>query len=373
MGQLDLQNELLTDFIESRGGRRKWDEAASRAEADRGRSGGGGDGAGDATTSGGAGVRKAADSSASDGVLTEEQLKDIAVDRIAAATTDRDRRVEAWEAELEALGAQADGAELRAAEIRRRAYEFRRDVVVGGEDLRTGRVPAALVARFLDDVGAHQESSLRKLELRNRMARQQAARLEAAVRQREEKGETPTTIDFDQLRIENRQHLERIDERNAELAALKLTTGRTVQRMNALKERLAEVLTHHAFLETEIAQRAKGRERVEADILKVEATVAVLERQLAALQAEREDPEAPQVMDYLKVKARATELGKELQDLRRKEELADLEADGLRARLRRAAHSVREAAGGSGLTPQGRGGMGSRGVSRGSVGSAGRA
>jgi predicted house-cleaning NTP pyrophosphatase (Maf/HAM1 superfamily) len=36
-------------------------------------------------------------------------------------------------------------------------------------------------------------------------------------------------IDFDQLKIENQQYLEKIEERNNELLRLKLTTGKTVQ------------------------------------------------------------------------------------------------------------------------------------------------
>lgn len=36
-------------------------------------------------------------------------------------------------------------------------------------------------------------------------------------------------VDFDQLKIENQQYLERIDAKNKELLQLKLSTGRTVQ------------------------------------------------------------------------------------------------------------------------------------------------
>lgn len=36
-------------------------------------------------------------------------------------------------------------------------------------------------------------------------------------------------VDFDQLKIENQQYMERIEERNNELLKLKLSTSRTVQ------------------------------------------------------------------------------------------------------------------------------------------------
>lgn len=36
-------------------------------------------------------------------------------------------------------------------------------------------------------------------------------------------------VDFEQLKIENQQYLERIDAKNKDLLALKLSTGKTVQ------------------------------------------------------------------------------------------------------------------------------------------------
>jgi hypothetical protein len=42
-------------------------------------------------------------------------------------------------------------------------------------------------------------------------------------------------VDFDQLKIENQQYLERIDAKNRELLQLKLSTGRTVQVRTGVK------------------------------------------------------------------------------------------------------------------------------------------
>lgn len=39
----------------------------------------------------------------------------------------------------------------------------------------------------------------------------------------------PAQVDFDQLKIENQQYMEKIEERNNELLRLKLSTSRTVQ------------------------------------------------------------------------------------------------------------------------------------------------
>ena len=42
-------------------------------------------------------------------------------------------------------------------------------------------------------------------------------------------GEVLHVVDFDQLKIENQQYLDRIEERNTELLRLKATTGKAVQ------------------------------------------------------------------------------------------------------------------------------------------------
>lgn len=53
--------------------------------------------------------------------------------------------------------------------------------------------------------------------------------MEASLQQKEEMGEVLNTVDFDQLKIQNQQFLEKVEERNAELIRLKLTAAKTLQ------------------------------------------------------------------------------------------------------------------------------------------------
>jgi hypothetical protein len=55
------------------------------------------------------------------------------------------------------------------------------------------------------------------------------------LKQKEEMGEVLHAIDFDQLQIENKQYLSKIEERNTELLKLKLTAGNTIQTLNSYK------------------------------------------------------------------------------------------------------------------------------------------
>ncbi len=54
-------------------------------------------------------------------------------------------------------------------------------------------------------------------------------RLVAALARRDDGADALRAVDLDQLQIENEQLLARVEQRNAELLSLKLTTGRSVQ------------------------------------------------------------------------------------------------------------------------------------------------
>lgn len=48
-------------------------------------------------------------------------------------------------------------------------------------------------------------------------------------------GEVLHEVDFNQLKIENKQYLEKIDDRNQDLLRLKLMAGKTLQVLNTYK------------------------------------------------------------------------------------------------------------------------------------------
>ena len=56
--------------------------------------------------------------------------------------------------------------------------------------------------------------------------------------QKEEMGEVLHEVDFNQLKIENQQYIEKIDERNQDLLRLKLMAGNTLQVLNSYKVQL---------------------------------------------------------------------------------------------------------------------------------------
>lgn len=83
--------------------------------------------------------------------------------------------------------------------------------------------------RFWEDKIYNKEVLLEKVSLKNSTYKAGIAKLEAQLAHKEEMGEVLHLVDFDQLKIENQQHMEMIDAKNKELLRLKLTTGKAVQ------------------------------------------------------------------------------------------------------------------------------------------------
>lgn len=61
--------------------------------------------------------------------------------------------------------------------------------------------------------------------------------------QKEEMGEVLHEVDFNQLKIENQQYLEKIDDRNKDLLRLKLMAGNVLQVLNTYKVHFIIVFT----------------------------------------------------------------------------------------------------------------------------------
>ena len=63
-------------------------------------------------------------------------------------------------------------------------------------------------------------------------------KLGSQLKTKEEAGEVRHEVDFEQLKIENKQFSEKFEEKNEELLKLKLSAGNTLQVLNSYKVRV---------------------------------------------------------------------------------------------------------------------------------------
>lgn len=83
-------------------------------------------------------------------------------------------------------------------------------------------------------------------------------------------GEILHEVDFSQLKIENQQYIEKIDERNQELLHQKLMAGNSLQVLNSYKKKLNTLMMESDRLKLEIAARNELLTRIDAETQLVE-------------------------------------------------------------------------------------------------------
>lgn len=83
-------------------------------------------------------------------------------------------------------------------------------------------------------------------------------------------GEILHEVDFSQLKIENQQYIEKIDERNQELLHQKLMAGNSLQVLNSYKKRLNTLMMESDRLKLEITARNELLGRIDAETQLVE-------------------------------------------------------------------------------------------------------
>mmetsp|Transcript_30990 Transcript_30990/g.44526 ORF Transcript_30990/g.44526 Transcript_30990/m.44526 type:complete len:330 (-) Transcript_30990:956-1945(-) len=259
--------------------------------------------------------------------LTSEQKSDIAnvvhEDIIAEIDTNRKNS----EKMIDTLRAVLEETEIRIGELKRDAYEFKRDVVVGAENSRTGKIVAEKVVRYFDDKLKQIDAIIEKLRLKNSTLKSQISKIENVLAQKEEVGDVLHYIDYHQLQIENKQYTSKIEEKNEELLTVKLSTTKTIQALNEYKRKLQVQLEDASWLKNEVESKKAQQHKLETENKKVNKEKAVEIRMKSKFRLEIEETaEMPEVGDYILQKKEMYALESALQNWQKKVEIMEMAA-----------------------------------------------
>lgn len=240
------------------------------------------------------------------------------------------------EKDINTLKAVLEECRMRTAETKKDAYDFRRDIVMGADNTRTGAVNAEKVKKFTEEKLKAKDLTVRKYKTKNAALLAQIHKLQDQLKAKEEEeGDSLHSIDLEQLKIQNAQYNSKIQDRNRELLKLKMTTGKTVKRLGAAKQELGEQVKSGKSLRSTISERKETMKRMDAELTKVGKDV----RQQAALKGSLKNkganPDMPNIMDYVMQKKREEELQAEIKSWERKVEIADLGARRAKAYLKK--------------------------------------
>lgn len=272
-------------------------------------------------------------------VLTSEQKFEISCAINEAIHSEMDSCKKEAEAKIDSLKAILEETEIRIGELKREAYEFKRDVVVGAENPRTGQIMAEKVVKYFEDELKSKDVLIEKLKLKNNNLKSQAFRIEQQLSAKDETSDSLHYIDFHQLQIENKQFLSKIEERNQELLSMKLTTGKTIVSLNDHKKHLLEEVMEYEALNSEVKEKKLLLERSIEECRKVNAFIKCSKRKTNKLRQEVDDSaamEMPNIENYIIQKKEMYELESKMATWQKKVEILEMAAKRSRSHLRRA-------------------------------------
>lgn len=275
-------------------------------------------------------------------MLTMDQKNDICSTELEAAQKELEETKRTSERLIDTLRAVLMETDIRIAELKKDAYEFKRDIVVGAENFRTGKTIAEKMIRYMEEKLRQKDAVIEKLRLKNATLKSQAQKIDAQLRHKEEMGDALHYIDFHQLQIENKQYVAKIEERNEELLKLKQTTGNTVQVLNNLKKKLQELMEESTWLQNEIQNRTELNQKILEEVSSIDDLNQRDERKVHKLQLQQGAEPAkdmPQILDYVGQKAKAYALQEEIKNYERKVEIAERAVKLQKSKLRRRASS----------------------------------
>lgn len=191
-------------------------------------------------------------------------------------------------------------------------------------DRRTHKLIGEKLERYFNERVKARESLINKLRDRSSGLKRQIVRLETQLRQKEEMGETLHEVDFNQLQIENKQFLDKIDEKNVELILLKRKVGKATQSLNRYKDELYKQIKELADIEQRIDKQSSLYAHAEQEMVEANYEQSRAAKVHHHLAEQTENYQVPEVLDYVKKKALLYNLERDCEVWERKVEIASM-------------------------------------------------
>lgn len=212
---------------------------------------------------------------------------------------------------------------LRILDTQKSAYDFSRDCVVHAHDENT--INAEKIKRHIENNLEDKKCQIKKLWQKNRQLQTSISKLEKQLKQKEEQeGDALDSVDLEQLKIQNSQYNSKIAEKNEELLKLKIVTGKTIQKLNRAKEELNKQINLDNDLKRLIGERSTTADQLKIDLIELKKEISKKEKQISELRSKISNTDMPQVMEYVKQKAKELEYREQINNWTRKVEIAQL-------------------------------------------------
>ncbi|KAM3131638.1 hypothetical protein pb186bvf_016302 [Paramecium bursaria] len=231
---------------------------------------------------------------------------------------------------LESLRAILEETDKSITEIRKDAFDFQREILVGGENTRTGKIEAERIVKYFKEKIAQKDAQIEKYKQKKANLEQQITKTSNQIIKKEEMGDDLKFIDFHQLQIENKKYVKLIDEKNKKLLSLKIATGKISAILIDERNRLQNEIEQCNKLIDEIEDKNKKIAKTKEQIKKVMVVKSYMDTkkkqfdvQLDQVNNNKTD-NIPKGMTYVLQKKNEEELLYKIRNTKRKIEIAEL-------------------------------------------------
>ncbi|XP_077166935.1 cilia- and flagella-associated protein 263 isoform X2 [Paroedura picta] len=263
--------------------------------------------------------------------LTVEQKCDLAQRELEETKEDIQRMKKNSEQILQNYLAVLEEADIRIVDIKKAIADFEKDIVKTITKKKGSIIASDKVMRYMEEKIRFRDVLKEKIRLKNDSLKVQKKKMQMQLKQKEELGEALHEVDFQQLKIENAQFLEKIEERNQDLLRQKMTVGNALQILNCYKRKLQTATAMATRLVKDITQRKDSLEKIEREFIvvvqerdKAEILNKKLRKQLAYYKV-------PPVLDYVHEKIEVHELENTIKIWERKVEIAQMALQSYRS------------------------------------------
>lgn len=264
--------------------------------------------------------------------LTLEQKNYIAEDEIRARREQIAKLIEAHERETINFEAMIGETRARIDEMKKETYEFKRQVLVGGVDKRSGKILSSAVIKYYEDKIRKKDGLVQRLAEKNIELAAKQKSLAKELKEKEHRGETLSPVDFHQLEIENKSYSERIAQKNKKLLRLKASTAKLGQTLNDKRVALTKLLERGVKLRKRITSAQALEARLVQDSKDTKVSIKKMESKIKKLKlAATTASDMPQIEDYVQQKAEEHELRRKIRQWEKKVEIAKAQARRVRA------------------------------------------
>ena len=209
--------------------------------------------------------------------------------------------------------------------------DFDRDMKINE---KTGKYLSEKFDRHMIEKGRARESFVKKLRLKFGAMASQFKKVTMQIKQKDDMGEVVTAVDFEQLKIENQQYLEKIDEKNSELLSMKSKASNTALKLGSKKKELSKTEQFNQATRKEIKNRLEMLKRCKDEEVNVKKDIEEAKLGLSNIEQKTEDFQVPPTRDYIQSKLKLEEIRHKAGIWLRKVEIAELKLKSVGSRWR---------------------------------------